>query len=168
MKELYEWNLGSSNHTGVALCHKFTLEHIYLTSFSKMRVDLAAQVIIYYDLLTCSYLILMQVMSERVSKTMLLTGGSEAFETSCFIGKVDKFFDCLNVINYTSGRHSRKKFLMPYFKLDDFRSEVFNESCHTLLVIFILYSIYVNFLHIWIAGKKVSTNSLVSIRRKNR
>lgn len=54
MKELYERNLRSSNHTGVALCHKLTLELIYLTSFSKMRVDLAAQVNIYYDLLTCS------------------------------------------------------------------------------------------------------------------
>ena len=77
----------------------------------------------------------MQVMSERVSKAMLLTGGSEAFETSYFFGKIDKFFDCLNVTNYTSGRHARKKFQMPYFKPDDFRLEVHNESWHTLVVI---------------------------------
>ena len=40
----YEQNLGNSNHVGVALCYKLTLDHIYLISFSKMRVDLAAQV----------------------------------------------------------------------------------------------------------------------------
>ena len=34
-------------------------------------------------------------MSETVSKVLLLTGGSEAFEMSIFIGKVDKFFDVL-------------------------------------------------------------------------
>ena len=35
-------------------------------------------------------------MSESVSKTILLTGGARAFETSYFIQKVDKFFDCIN------------------------------------------------------------------------
>ena len=29
---------------GVSMVHKLTMEHINLTSFSKMRVDLAAQV----------------------------------------------------------------------------------------------------------------------------
>ena len=77
----------------------------------------------------------MQVMSERVSKAMLLTGGSKAFETSYFIGKVDKFFDSLNVTNYNSGRHSRKRYQMPYFKPDDFRLEVCNELRCTLVVI---------------------------------
>ena len=74
-------------------------------------------------------------MSERVSKAMLLTGGSEAFETSYFIGKVDKFFDSLNVTNYNSGRHSRKKYQMSCFKPDDFRLEVCNELWCTLVVI---------------------------------
>ena len=42
--QLYGRNLGSTNHCGVSMVHKLTLEHINLTSFSKMRVDLAAQV----------------------------------------------------------------------------------------------------------------------------
>jgi len=47
-------------------------------------------------------------MSDSVSKALLLTVGSEAFETAVFIGKVDKFFDCLNVTSYTKGIKSRK------------------------------------------------------------
>ena len=31
-------------HPGVKLCHKLTTDHILLNSFSKMRVNLAAQV----------------------------------------------------------------------------------------------------------------------------
>ena len=42
--KLYEKNLGSDENCGVSMIHKLTLEHINLTSFSKMRVDLAAQV----------------------------------------------------------------------------------------------------------------------------
>ena len=42
--KLYERNLGSPDNCGVSMVHKLTLEHINLTSFSKMRVDLAAQV----------------------------------------------------------------------------------------------------------------------------
>lgn len=42
--QLYQRNLGSVDNVGVSMVHKLTLEHINLTSFSKMRVDLAAQV----------------------------------------------------------------------------------------------------------------------------
>jgi len=44
VRELYERNVGSSQYCGVAMVHKLTMEHIRLTNFSKMRVDLAAQV----------------------------------------------------------------------------------------------------------------------------
>ena len=44
VQEGYEKNLGSPSNVGVSLVHKLSLEHINLTSFSKMRVDLAAQV----------------------------------------------------------------------------------------------------------------------------
>ena len=77
----------------------------------------------------------MQVMSERVSKAMLLIGESEAFEIVYFLGNVDKFFDCLNAANYTSGHLLRKKFQRPYFKPDDFWLEVYNKSWHILVVI---------------------------------
>ena len=63
-------------------------------------------------------------MSDSVSKALLLTGGSDAFETSLFIGKVDKFFDCLNVTSYRKGIKTRKPFQKPYFKKDDPRLKV--------------------------------------------
>ena len=44
MCKLYHRNLGSADNVGVSMAHKLTLEHINLTSFSKMRVDFAAQV----------------------------------------------------------------------------------------------------------------------------
>lgn len=63
---------------GIRLIHKIKKEHITLTSFSKMRVDLAD-----------------------------LVGGEEASETARFVSMVDKFFDTLNVHNYYHGTHSR-------------------------------------------------------------
>ena len=62
-------------------------------------------------------------MSETVSKALLLTGGSEAFETSIFIGK---FFDALNVTSFMKGIKARKPFQKPYFNKDDPRLEVCN------------------------------------------
>ena len=99
-----------------------------LNSFSKMRVDLAAQVCYscsqpfwYYYLLFSVY----KALSDSVSKAISLTGGPEASETACFAGMLDKFFDCVNVHNYTHGIHSRKVFQMPYTSKSDFRLEVF-------------------------------------------
>ena len=60
----------------------------------------------------------------RLSKALLLSGGSEAFETSVFIGKVDQFFDALNVMSYTKGIKARKPFQKPYLNKDDPRLEV--------------------------------------------
>ena len=54
-----------------------------------------------------------------MSKAQLLTGGSEAFETATFVGKVDKFFDCLNVTGFTKAQKNRKPFQRPYFSADD-------------------------------------------------
>ena len=43
--DLYERNTGRITQTpGLSIAHKLKYEHIKLTSFSKMRVDLAAQV----------------------------------------------------------------------------------------------------------------------------
>ena len=43
--DLYYRNAGAvSNTPGLSLLPKLTFEHVILTSFSKMRVDLAAQV----------------------------------------------------------------------------------------------------------------------------
>ena len=58
-------------------------------------------------------------MSETVTKALLLTGGSEAFETSIFIEKVNKFFDALNVTSYMKDIKARKPFQKPYFNKGD-------------------------------------------------
>ena len=43
--DLYERNVGRKTETpGLSIAHKLKYEHIKLTNFSKMRVDLAAQV----------------------------------------------------------------------------------------------------------------------------
>ena len=73
----------------------------------------------------------MQVMSQSVSQALYLTAGSQAFETAYFISKIDNFFDCLNVINYTKGIHNRKPFQKPYFKADDSRLQVPCFKCIT-------------------------------------
>jgi hypothetical protein len=89
---------------GLRLLPKLKFEHVNLTAFSKMRVDLAAQ-----------------VLSSSVSKALEFTGGSEVEETVKFTANFDKFFDALNVSNFTDGVHKRKPFQLPYRSKDDFR-----------------------------------------------
>ena len=55
-----------------------------------------------------------------------LIGGKDAEGTSKFADMMDKFFDCLNVHNYTHGIHSRKDFQKPYTSADDVRLKVFD------------------------------------------
>ena len=45
-------------------------------------------------------------------------------ETVKFIRMVDKFFDCLNVNNFLSGKKKRKVFQDPYRSANDFRLKV--------------------------------------------
>ena len=43
--DLYKGGTGANRASpGLSLVHKLKYEHVYLSSFSKMRVDLAAQV----------------------------------------------------------------------------------------------------------------------------
>ena len=67
----------------------------------------------------------MSVFSDSVSKAIQISSGN-AFETSYFIAKMDKFFDCLNVSSYShvAGKQSRKPFLQPYRGPNDFRLTV--------------------------------------------
>ena len=88
-------------HGGLRIMPKHGYEHINLTPFSKMRVDLAAQVSAELCLYTSTFYVCtlyshlyMQVVSEIVTKALQLTGGPEATETVCFISILDKFFDC--------------------------------------------------------------------------
>lgn len=63
-------------------------------------------------------------MSESVSNALMLTGGEEVTETVKFVAIFDKFFDILNVSNFTNGTRKRKRFQHPYRGADDFRLDV--------------------------------------------
>ena len=71
-----------------------------------------------------AYVLIIQVLSESVSKALTLTGGNEVEETSRLILMMDKFFDCVNVHNFTRGLHARKPFQMPHWSAEDPRLKV--------------------------------------------
>ena len=64
------------------------------------------------------------MLSESVSKALVLTGGSPVEETAKFVDLMDKFFDCLNVHNYSHGFRARKPFQLPYRSGKDKRLQV--------------------------------------------
>ena len=66
-----------------------------------------------------------QVLSDSVSKALAAFGGEKAIETSLFTEMFDKFFDSLNVRNFTDGKRARKPFQDPYRSGNDFRLQVF-------------------------------------------
>lgn len=53
------------------------------------------------------------MLSESASKALPLVVGEEATETSRFVEIFDKFFDIMNVRDFTSGARHRKWFLQP-------------------------------------------------------
>lgn len=55
---------------------------------------------------------------------MSLSGGPEVEETARFVETFDKFFDALNVTNFSDGRRKRKAFQLPYKSGKDFRLKV--------------------------------------------
>ncbi len=67
---------------------------------------------------------LLQVLSESVSKALELSGEEDVTETVRFVAMVDKWFDALNVHNYTHGVHARKTFQLPYTSGHDRRLKV--------------------------------------------
>ena len=86
---------------GLKLLPKLTYEHINLSSYSIMRVNLAAQ-----------------VLSSSVAKVLRAFGPPEAAGTSKLCEMVDNFFDCLNVRSLTESQKKRKPFLAPYRSID--------------------------------------------------
>ena len=89
---------------GLKLLPKLTYEHINLSSYSIMRVNLAAQ-----------------VLSSSVAKVLRAFGSPEAAATSKLCEMVDNFFDCLNVRSLAESEKKRKPFLAPYRSIDDER-----------------------------------------------
>lgn len=90
--------------SSLRLLPKLTPDHIYLTSYSKMTVKYAAQ-----------------VLSSSVGKVLLEFGPKEAKETAKFCLLVDQFFDCGNVRNPNEHKTKRKPFLKPYSSVSDER-----------------------------------------------
>ncbi|XP_055955159.1 uncharacterized protein LOC126812587 [Patella vulgata] len=90
---------------------KLTYNHVHLTSFSVMKVNLAAQ-----------------VLSRSVGLVIEEYGGEAATETAKFIKLVDRFFDCLNVRSLYEGERKRKPDLMPYTSVDDPRFQFLTED----------------------------------------
>ena len=73
---------------------KIRAEHVNLTNFSRMRVDLAAQVSNVLLRLNFNFF---KVLSESVASEMEFYDIPEAQETIRFIRIFDHAFDCLNV-----------------------------------------------------------------------
>ena len=123
--QLYKRNAGSMTMTpGLSLVPKIKYEHVYLTNFSKMRVDLAAQVSCCVYAVHLITMACFQVLSESVSKALYFCGDENAYETAYFIDKMDKFFDVLNVSSFCEGKRKRKVFRDPIRSPDDFRLKV--------------------------------------------
>lgn len=54
-----------------------------------------------------------------------MLGDENLLETIRFVDKFNKFFDCLNVNSFDSGRNERKPFKQPYQSATDFRLKVY-------------------------------------------
>ena len=66
-----------------------------------------------------------------MAKALRLTGGEDVEESARLAEMMDKFFDCVNVHNYTQGYHRRKPFLDPYRSSKDRRLKV-TASIHAI------------------------------------
>ena len=77
-----------------------------------------------------------QVLRESVYTAMLLDNDPETVETLQFVCMFDRFFDCLNVCNFTNGKLNRKIFQQPYRSSNDFRLKVWN--MHSKCAFFLL------------------------------
>ena len=89
---------------GLKLLLKITSDHINLTPYSVMRVNLAAQ-----------------VLSASMAAVLKRFGPPEAAATATFCEMVDMFFDCLNVRSTTEYNRKNKFFLAPFRSADDDR-----------------------------------------------
>ena len=66
----------------------------------------------------------------------MLSRGSEAQKTATFVSMFDKFFDMINVSNFTNGTHYRKPFKHPYRSSDDTRLYVSANPCTCKLILY--------------------------------
>lgn len=113
----------SLKSSGLTLLTKLKLEHVKLNSYSRMRVDLAAQAS-YTCVCVCVYVTLvkiLQALSKSVADGFAYFGDPQTKATEQFIRNLDRFFDCLNVCNLSECKEKRKKDLWPYRDASDER-----------------------------------------------
>jgi len=89
---------------GLKLVPRLTFDHIKLTSYSTMRVNLAAQ-----------------VLSASVAAVLKEFSAPDTAGTAKLCEMVDSFFDCLNVRSTQEHQRKRKPFLAPYTSTTDER-----------------------------------------------
>uniref|UniRef100_A0A7M6DPD0 Uncharacterized protein n=1 Tax=Clytia hemisphaerica TaxID=252671 RepID=A0A7M6DPD0_9CNID len=101
---VYNWDLGPARHVvGLRMGHKLREEHVNLDPRSRMRVNLAAQ-----------------VLSKTVADMLAEQDLADTKSTEKFIRLIDKFFDCLNV---TARGKNRKADRSSYESANDSRFE---------------------------------------------
>ena len=127
MEDLYKQSQAES---GLYIGRRLTYEHLHLTSYSKMKVNLAAQVKLYklhahlkFTLHNCNdnY---QQVLSNSVACAFKLLKKEEYKETSRFCSMFNRFFDCFNTRRAGEGKEKRNPDLDPYTNVDDIRLTV--------------------------------------------
>ena len=70
-------------------------------------------------------------------------------ETIKFVDNFDKFFDCLNLSNLSTGKEQRKSFKQPYYCANDFRLKVFSAFLPATLYIQWLNDTFLKYLSNW-------------------
>ena len=89
---------------GLKLLPRITSDHVRLTSYSVMKVNLAAQ-----------------VLSSTMAAVLTKFGAPEASATAKYCSMMDKFFDCLNVRSLQEHERKRKPLPAPYTDINDER-----------------------------------------------
>ena len=101
------------------LLPKLTYDHISLNAYSKMQVNLAAQ-----------------VLSASMAAVLRSFGPTEAAATATYCKMVDGFIGCLNVRSTTEYQRQRKPFFAPYRDVHDKRYVIFYFDYESQLVEF--------------------------------
>ena len=124
------------NSNGLSILHKIKWENVHLTSYSKMRVDLAAQVcdhqmryLIHFSCVCFRVIFDIQVPSNSVCKTLVLQGDLSTTETQRFVAIFNKFFDLLNVRSLEESVRECNSDKAPYRSPDDERLKVMCSVC---------------------------------------
>ena len=70
------------------------------------------------------FTIVLKVLSNQVAIALENFGDEDATETAIFASMFNKFFDCLNVANFSAGKKKRDPFKSPYRSAEDFHLKV--------------------------------------------